>query len=90
MEEYRVKQDPQDYGLADEVFNMEAFKEKLQVVIVRWGDQCRHNVKPKFAKYIAFKGTMKSMAWNSIWSACILPLRMPFVVWCSAKCPAWP
>lgn len=35
MEEYRVKQDPQDYGLADEVFNMEIFKEKLQVVIVR-------------------------------------------------------
>ncbi|XP_034474200.1 DNA-directed RNA polymerases I and III subunit RPAC1 [Drosophila innubila] len=35
LEEYRVKQDPQDYGLADEVFNMGAFKSKLQVVIVR-------------------------------------------------------
>ncbi|EDW11181.1 DNA-directed RNA polymerases I and III subunit RPAC1 [Drosophila mojavensis] len=35
MEEYRTKQDPQDYGLADEVFNMDVFKSKLQVVIVR-------------------------------------------------------
>ncbi|ALC38194.1 CG3756 [Drosophila busckii] len=35
MEEYKVKQDPQDYGLADEVFNIEAFKNKLQIVIVR-------------------------------------------------------
>lgn len=35
MEEYKVKQDPQDYGLADEVFNMDVFKSKLQVVIVR-------------------------------------------------------
>ncbi|XP_034101495.1 DNA-directed RNA polymerases I and III subunit RPAC1 [Drosophila sulfurigaster albostrigata] len=35
LEEYRLKQDPQDYGLADEVFNMSAFKSKLQVVIVR-------------------------------------------------------
>lgn len=61
MEEYRVKQDPQDYGLADEVFNMEAFKEKLQVVIVR-SDQCRHCVKPKYAKHIVFEGTMRSMA----------------------------
>lgn len=36
MEEYRVKQDPQDYGLADEVFNMEVFKSKLQIAIVRF------------------------------------------------------
>lgn len=36
MEEYRVKQDPQDYGLADEVFNMEVFKNKLQIAIVRY------------------------------------------------------
>ncbi|KAH8377171.1 hypothetical protein KR093_003877, partial [Drosophila rubida] len=35
LEEYKLKQDPQDYGLADEVFNMGAFKSKLQVVIVR-------------------------------------------------------
>ncbi|EDW77592.1 uncharacterized protein Dwil_GK24584 [Drosophila willistoni] len=35
MEEYRVKQDPQDYGLADEVFNIDIFKQKLKVTIVR-------------------------------------------------------
>ncbi|XP_032571324.1 DNA-directed RNA polymerases I and III subunit RPAC1 [Drosophila sechellia] len=35
MEEYRVKQDPQDYGLADDVFSIQAFKEKLHIKIVR-------------------------------------------------------
>lgn len=35
MEEYRVKQDPQDYGLADDVFSVQAFKEKLHIKIVR-------------------------------------------------------
>ncbi|XP_034669344.1 DNA-directed RNA polymerases I and III subunit RPAC1 [Drosophila subobscura] len=35
MEEHRVKEDPQDYGLADDVFNMEVFKKKLQVAIIR-------------------------------------------------------
>ncbi|KAH8374319.1 DNA-directed RNA polymerases I and III subunit RPAC1 [Drosophila serrata] len=35
MEEHRVKQDPHDYGLADEVFTMELFKNKMQIVIVK-------------------------------------------------------
>ncbi|XP_068141561.1 DNA-directed RNA polymerases I and III subunit RPAC1 [Drosophila tropicalis] len=39
MEEYRVKQDPQDYGLADEVFNIDIFKQKLKVTIVRNDDE---------------------------------------------------
>jgi len=36
MEEYRVKQDPQDYGLADDVFTIDSFKENLQISIVKW------------------------------------------------------
>lgn len=35
MDEYKLKQDPQDYGLADEPINVESFKKKFQIVIIR-------------------------------------------------------
>lgn len=35
LEEYKLKQDPQDYGIADDVWNMERFKRQFKIVIVR-------------------------------------------------------
>lgn len=35
MKEFRLLQDPYDNGLADEPFNIERFKKRLQIVIVR-------------------------------------------------------
>ncbi|XP_036347013.1 DNA-directed RNA polymerases I and III subunit RPAC1-like [Rhagoletis pomonella] len=36
MDEYKLKQDPHDYGLADEPFNLETFKNKFQIVVVKY------------------------------------------------------
>lgn len=36
LEEYKVKQDPHDYGLADDGFDIETFKKKFQIVPVRY------------------------------------------------------
>ncbi|XP_030384014.1 DNA-directed RNA polymerases I and III subunit RPAC1 [Scaptodrosophila lebanonensis] len=35
LNEFAIKQDPEDYGLADDVFSIEAFKQKLHIVVVR-------------------------------------------------------
>lgn len=35
MEQYKTKQDPNDYGLADERWSLERFKEKMKIVIVK-------------------------------------------------------
>lgn len=35
LDEHKVKQDPHDYGLADDELNLETFKKKLKIVIVR-------------------------------------------------------
>lgn len=35
LEEYKLKQDPQDYGIADEPWNFEQFKQYFKIVIVR-------------------------------------------------------
>ncbi|TMW54779.1 hypothetical protein DOY81_000012 [Sarcophaga bullata] len=39
MDEYKLKQDPHDYGLADEPIDIETFKKKMKIVIVR----CENN-----------------------------------------------
>ncbi|XP_017470984.1 PREDICTED: DNA-directed RNA polymerases I and III subunit RPAC1 [Rhagoletis zephyria] len=36
MDEHKLKQDPHDYGLADEPFNLETFKNKFQIVVVKY------------------------------------------------------
>lgn len=42
MDEYKLKQDPHDYGLADEPIDIETYKAKMRIVIVRWaGKYCR-------------------------------------------------
>lgn len=35
MEQYKTKQDPNDYGLADEEWSFERFKERMKIVVVR-------------------------------------------------------
>lgn len=35
MEQYKTKQDPNDYGLADEKWSFERFKERMQIVVIR-------------------------------------------------------
>lgn len=35
LEEYKIKQDPYDYGLADDEWDFEKFKRKFKIVIVR-------------------------------------------------------
>ena len=35
LEEYKLKQDPQDYGIADEPWNLDKFKRQFKIVIVR-------------------------------------------------------
>lgn len=36
MDEYKLKQDPHDYGLADEPIDIETFKAKMKIVIIRY------------------------------------------------------
>ncbi|XP_049535513.1 DNA-directed RNA polymerases I and III subunit RPAC1 [Anopheles darlingi] len=36
LEEYKLKQDANDYGLADELWDFERFKQQLQIVVVRY------------------------------------------------------
>ncbi|XP_065355743.1 DNA-directed RNA polymerases I and III subunit RPAC1 [Calliphora vicina] len=36
MDEYKLKQDPQDYGLADDPVDIETFKKKMQIIVVRY------------------------------------------------------
>lgn len=36
LEEYKLKQDPQDYGIADEPWDLEKFKRQFNIVIVRY------------------------------------------------------
>lgn len=36
LEEYKLKQDPQDYGIADDVWDLEKFKRQFKIVIVRY------------------------------------------------------
>lgn len=36
LDEHKVKQDPHDYGLADDVFDIEIWKKRFQIVIVRY------------------------------------------------------
>lgn len=35
LEEYKLKQDPQDYGIADDIWDLERFKRQFKIVIVR-------------------------------------------------------
>lgn len=35
MKEFRLLQDPYDNGLADEPFNIDRFRQRLQIVIVK-------------------------------------------------------
>lgn len=35
LEEYKLKQDSQDYGLADDIWDMDRFKRQFKIVIVR-------------------------------------------------------
>lgn len=35
LEEYKLKPGAHDYGMADEIFTFEKFKEKFRIVIVR-------------------------------------------------------
>lgn len=35
LKEYKLQQDPQDYGFADEPFTLEKFKQKFKIVIVK-------------------------------------------------------
>lgn len=35
LEEYKIKQGAQDYGMADEIWDFEKFKEKFRIVVVR-------------------------------------------------------
>ncbi|XP_055637428.1 DNA-directed RNA polymerases I and III subunit RPAC1 [Toxorhynchites rutilus septentrionalis] len=39
LEEYKIKQDANDYGLADEFWDFEKFKSQLQIVIVRYEER---------------------------------------------------
>lgn len=36
LEEYKLKQDPQDYGIADEPWDLEKFKKQFKIVVVRY------------------------------------------------------
>ncbi|XP_055859173.1 DNA-directed RNA polymerases I and III subunit RPAC1 [Episyrphus balteatus] len=36
LDEHKLKQDPHDYGLADDEWNLETFKKKFQIVVVRY------------------------------------------------------
>lgn len=36
LEEHKLKQDPHDYGLADDEWTLEAFKKKFKIVVVRY------------------------------------------------------
>ena len=36
LDEHKLKEDPHDYGLADDVFDIETFKKRFQIVIVRY------------------------------------------------------
>lgn len=36
LEEYKLKQDPQDYGIADDIWDLERFKRQFKIVIVRY------------------------------------------------------
>lgn len=35
LDEHKVKQDPLDYGLADDLFDLETYKKKFEIVIIR-------------------------------------------------------
>ncbi|KAI9586601.1 DNA-directed RNA polymerases I and III subunit RPAC1 [Glossina fuscipes] len=36
MDEHKLKQDPHDYGLADDPFDIESFKRKFKIIVVRY------------------------------------------------------
>ncbi|XP_005181693.1 DNA-directed RNA polymerases I and III subunit RPAC1 [Musca domestica] len=73
MDEYKLKQDPHDYGLADEPIDIETYKAKMRIVIVRYeGDELEFDligVHPAFAN--AFRRLMlsevPSMAFEKIY-----------------------
>jgi hypothetical protein len=35
MDEHKIKEDPDDFDFADEIFNFENFKQKFRIVCVR-------------------------------------------------------
>lgn len=69
LEEYRLKQDPQDYGISDDVWNLERFKRQCKIVVVRYVLTSSTSYNTHRCSYITCSCLMSAFTATSTWTS---------------------